>query len=351
MKFDSFFMPSVSARPKLLLTQRYDGSFAWPALTASGNRFYYADATGTDSGGHNTTTARIALNSPDGVSFRQENIIFRPDNGIGPTDVIAGNDTDVYAVFDRALVANDTPGGRGNKLVLTQLKRTPAEWTSTNNSLSAPQFWAMIMYRFSVNAMSGGVYTYPLPPLCYKFRMKYPANMLSVLAGNPGYQAWAEHWAIKGGPDNNNTQHRLAFKSIIDAGETGIRFELRFDLFNKNVDGSAIPATVPTGLWNIKSAEGAAIPGDLYDVYVYFDQKSSVDDLTGVAQLMVVNLSKNTVAMAESITDVPTIGYDGIPGGRIMWDGCYTFGFPDGETIQYEYSDHELWSRSPVLIT
>lgn len=352
MLLDSHFQPSVSGRPKLLLTQRFDGTFAWPALISgsASNQFYYCDATGTDSGGHNTTTARIALNSPAGVGYRQENLIYKPDNGIGPTDVIAANSSDVDAVFTKSLAANDTPGGRGNKLVLTQLKRTPAKWTSNNNSTSTPQCWPLTMYRYSVNVNSGGVYTYPLPPLCYKFRMRLPANMASVLAGNPGAQAWAENWAIKGGDNNNNTQHRLAFKTIIDAGETGIRFELRFDLFNKNVDGTALPATQPTKLWDIKSAEGAAIPGDIYDIYIYFDQRPSISDLSGLAQIMVVNLSKNAITMAGSITGVPTIGYDRIPGGRIFWDGCYTFGFPDGETIITEYSDHEIWSSPPVLI-
>lgn len=350
MKIDSFFQPSVSGRPKLLLTQFLDNTFAWPALIKSNDRFYYCDATGTDSGGHNTTTARTALNSPHGVSYRQENIIFKPDNGVPPTDVIAGDSTDVDAVFTYSRVANDTPGGRGNKLVLTQLKRTPVEWNSTNNSFSAPQAWGVIMYRYSVAIASGGVYTYPLPPRCYRFRMRLPANMLSVLAGNPGYQAWAENWAIKGGVDNANTQHRLAFKTVIDAGETGIRFELRFDLFNKNVDGTALPATQPTKLWDIKSAEGAAIPGDLYDIYIYFDQKSSITDLSGLAQILAVNLSKDTVAMADEKRGVATIGYDGIPGGRVMWYGSYTFGFPDGETIVTEYSDAEIWDSPPVLM-
>lgn len=350
-RLDSFFQPSVSGRPKLLLTQRYDGTFSWPALIKGGtsNQFYYCDATGTDSGGHNTNTSRLAL-ACLGVGYRQENLIYKPDNGIGPTDVVAADATDVNAVFAKSLVPNDTPGGRGKKLVLTQLKRTPAKWTRVNNSSSTPQCWPLVMYRYYSGEMQDGVGKYPLPPLCYKWRMRLPANMLSVLAGNPGHQAWAENWAIKGGVDNGDTQHRLAFKSIISAGETGIRFELCFDLFNKNVDGTALPATQPLTIWSLKSAEGAAIPGDIYDIYIWFDQKIRIADLSGSAQVMVVNLSKDIVTMTDSITDVPTIGYDGVPGGRIYWEGCYTFGFPDGETIVIESSDIEIWNRPPVLI-
>jgi len=333
--------PSVA--PKLLLTHRYDGGINWAgSLSRSSSIFYYKDIPdgSVDSLNYGPYKARTALASPSGVGFRQENIIFHPDDGIGATDVISDNSTDVPLVFSTAYPASTICNKKGNMLVIEQLKRTPPEWNSTNNSRSAPQFWSLIMYRYS--------YTVRMLPRCFKFSMKLPANLLDILADNPNYQAWKENWCAKGNNSNSDSQHRYAFKTVINAGETNARFELRFDLFNKDLSGATLPDTQPTGLWSLTSDEGAANPGDEYDVYIYIDQRVDRTDLDGETKVLVINRTQNTVAMKESITGVATCGYDQAPIGRISWGGCYTFGWPSSGTIVLQYADYQIWDKMPV---
>lgn len=332
MKIDSFFQPSVSDR-SLLWTQLYDNLVAFPAPTGSGT-FYTStlnNNTAYDSLGKSPLQLYSALNTV--------NSAIRSEFIIASGDVSSGTNADIDPVFQRSFVANDMPGARGNKIVINQLKRTPAEWNA-----ETPQFWPMIVYRYSA--------ANPLPPLCYGFSMRAPANLSSILQhSNPSvYPGWLEIMFFKGTLDNANTQHRLALVLEKSAGETGMRFRVRFDLFNKNLSGAAISASVPTALWAMLSDEGSLIAGDTYDIYLYFNQQLPTTNLSGVVSVLIINTSRNIVAMSDSITDVPTCGYDAAPVGRIAFHGCYTGGFPDIGDIQIEYSNTQIWSGPPILM-
>ena len=248
---------------KLLYTNYLDGTISYGALTKApySNTLYtetlnsYSNRDSCGYGyGHSLFSA---LNTPSGVDLRAENIIAAGDVG-SPAST-----ADVAAVWSKSISATDAPGCIGNKLTITQLKRTPAEW---NNE--SPQYWCMVFYRYNVA-------TNALPPLCYRFTVKTPTNLADVLY-NPGYNGWMEIFAIKGTLDNANTQHRLSIVLNRGNGESGIRVYVRFDLFNKRMDGTTIPGvTVPELLWGMLSDEGAIVPGNHYDFYLYFDQRNN----------------------------------------------------------------------------
>ena len=181
--------------------------------------------------------------------------------------------------------------------------------------------------------------------------MKLPANMIDVLADNPLYQGWSEQFALKSHVNNSLIDSRLALKTIRSAGESQLRFRLDFDLFYKNLNGTDItPAGAPSNLWYMQSALGAAIPGDVYDVYIYFKPPvNNADLVTGLCQILIVNLSKNTIALSAEQYGVPMKGYYNYEMGKILTQGIYTGGFPAIGNIQIEYSGMQFWSRMPVI--
>lgn len=329
------FLPGGKG-PELLYTNYLDGTISYGALTATGTSVTnYMQSlnygSNRDSCGYGYGDALFsALNTPSGVDLRAENIIAAGDVG-SPAST-----ADVAAVWSKSISATDAPGCIGNKLTITQLKRTPAEW---NNE--TPQYWGMIFYRYNVA-------THALPPLCYRFTVKIPTNFADVL-DNPGSRGWAELWAIKGTLDNGNNQHRISITLIRENGESGIRVYVRFDLFNKHMDGTAISGSGgPVLLWGMMSDEGVIVPGNHYDFYLYFDQRNSRTDLTGVTKILVIDKTTNTLAFQDSKTGVPTCGYDQANGGRIFFYGLYTGGFPSSGNTVLEYSGCQIWDSIPL---
>lgn len=323
---------------ELLYTNYLDGTISYGALTATGTSVTnYMQSlnygSNRDSCGYGYGDALFnALNTPSGVDLRAENIIAAGDVG-SPAST-----ADVAAVWSKSISATDAPGCIGNKLTITQLKRTPAEW---NNE--TPQYWGMIFYRYNVS-------TNALPPLCYRFTVKTPTNLADVIY-NPGSRGWMEIFAIKGTLDNANTQHRLSIVLNRENGESGIRVYVRFDLFNKDMNGNDISGGAPTLLWGMLSDEGAIVPGNHYDFYLYFDQRNNRADLTGLTEILVIDKTTNIVAFQDSKTGVPTCGYDQANGGRIFFYGLYTGGFPSSGNIVMEYSGCQIWDSMPLHIS
>ena len=328
---------------KLLYTNYLDGTISYGALTkAPDSDAFYTETldsySNRDSCGYGYGTALFsALNTPNGVDLRSENIIAAGDVGS------PASSADVAAVWSKSITATDAPGCIGNKLTITQLKRTPAEW----NNGSTPQYWGMVFYRY--NASAHAIPQLALPPLCYRFTVKTPTNLADVLY-NPGYNGWMEIFAIKGTLVNANTQHRLSIVLNRGNGESGIRVYVRFDLFNKDMNGNNISDDTPTLLWGMLSDEGAIVPGNHYDFYLYFDQRNNRTDLTGLTEILVIDKTTNTVAFQDSKTGVPTCGYDQANGGRIFFYGLYTGGFPSSGNIVMEYSGCQIWDSMPVVI-
>ena len=322
-------------RAKLLYTNYLDGTISYGALTKASNTLYTETlnyGSNRDSCGYGYGDSLFsALNTPSGVDLRAENIIAAGDVG-SPAST-----SDVAAVWSKSISATDAPGCIGNKLTITQLKRTPAEW---NNE--TPQYWGMVFYRYMVG-------TNALPPLCYRFTVKTPTNLADAIY-NPGSRGWMETFAIKGTLDNANNQHRLGIMLNRGNGESGIRVYVRFDLFNKDMSGNNISGGTPTLLWGMLSDEGAIVPGNHYDFYLYFDQRNNRTDLTGLTEILVIDKTTNTVAFQDSKTGVPTCGYDQANGGRIFFYGLYTGGFPSSGNIVMEYSGCQIWDSMPVVI-
>ena len=182
--------------------------------------------------------------------------------------------------------------------------------------------------------------------------MKVPSNMVDVLSGNSAASGWAELFALKSNISNGSTDWRLALQTQLLPGESGLRFCLNNDLFNKKLNGDTIPGAglQPFPIWSMKSLEGACIPGDVYEVYIYYNPPVSNTDLTtGIAQLLIVNLSKNTVAYSVDVRGGVMKGYYNYEVGRMFAVGAYCGGFPSSGTIQWEFSDFQIWDKMPVI--
>lgn len=317
----------ASVAPKLKMTNLMDGLIAWPSPPKGSANYYYTDITGADSFGNGPASISAALNSSGYI--RREMIL-------APADVVANTWADIAPVFDVQIAANDFPGGVGNKTIMTQLSRTSAKWT-----IGKPQMWNATYVR--------NTFTNPLPPLCYRWQMKLPSNMIDVLAGNSGGQGWSEQFALKGNNNDSISDSRLSLHTTRLLGENELRFRVNFDLFINRLDGSPI-SSGPSNLWYINSNLGAAIPGDVYDIYFYFKPPINNSDLvTGLCQILIVNLSKNVISFAGEKYGVPMRGYHNYEIGRILTQSLYTGGFPTAGNFQMEYSGMQFWSCMPVI--
>ena len=66
-------------------------------------------------------------------------------------------------------------------------------------------------------------------------------------------------------------------------------------------------------------------------------------------QILIVNLSNNTIALSAEKYGVPMKGCYNHEIGKILTQGIYTGGFPASGNIQFEYSGMQFWSCMPVL--
>lgn len=328
--------------PRLVWANRFDGAISYPEpLGKSGSRFYYTNQTGLDSLGFGSSALVTAFNGGPSTINRREIILVTGNPSVSPFygDVITDTAADIPAVFDYSIVPNNLKGGRGNKLSVTQKKRSQPIWSTYD---SAPQLWNDHIYRDQW-------LTKVMPALLYKFKVKLPGNMLAVLAGAGAYQGWFEHFALKFDDATVFTEARLALKTIISGGESGLRFQLAFDLFGKNLNGVTLPAG-PNNLWDVRSAEGAVIQGHTFDVAIYYRPPLSKSDLVnGLTQVLITDIDTDTVVMAGSKSGVPMMGYSSSNVHRVMWNGLYTGGFPATGNISIEYSDNEAWSNRQLF--
>lgn len=334
---DALSKVAAQSAASLKWSQLYDNTVAFAAPARVADSFYigqldtYADI---DSLGFAPRKLAVAMGGRDGfISVRTEFILADGDVGT-PPDV-----ADVAAVFTRTIAPNDMIGGRGNKVVIEQLKRTPTKWNS-----ETPQCWAMIGYRYDE--------TTAVPPLCYQFTVKVPDNLSDILTHTEPatYTGWFEFFAFKEGVNNAETYHRYGLFFEKKPGDTGMRFTVRFDLFYRDLSGNVIPSNIPKAVWRMESAEGSLEDGKQYTIYFYVDQKLDYTDLSGVTSIVITNDTDQTVAMSDSVTGVPTCGYSNTPIGRPIFHGVYTGGFPSTGTIVIEYGNTFIWDAPPIAM-
>lgn len=339
MPIDALSKVANQSGPQLKWSQLYDYlvSFAATSKPGASNTLYidqldaYADV---DSLAHAPRHLATAMGGTDGF------IDLRTEYGLAAGDVSAmPGVADVAAVFTKTIAANDMIGGKGNKVVLEQLKRTPTKWND-----ETPQVWAMIGYRYNT--------TTPVPPLCYQFTVKVPANLSDILTHtDPAtYTGWFEFFALKDGASNSTMYHRYGLVFEKQPGETGMRFALRFDLFRRDLSNNVISNDIPTALWRMESEEGALEDGKQYTIYLYVDQRLDCTDLSGVTKILITNDTDKTVAMSDSKTGVPTCGYANTPIARPIFHGIYTGGFPSSGTIIIAYGNTFVWYGMPVAL-
>ena len=335
----SIFANNINTAPKLAFTHLFDSGV--PLVADSSlikdnlvNHFYTNTYTGSDSLGYSTTDFKNAVSTSS--FYEREEVI------IDPADVVSATYTDIAAVFTRTSAANDMPGGKGNKIVYTQNKRTDTIW----GSRSYPQIWGTIGYRTNI--------TTQLPPLRYSFQTKVPSNLADILTGRVGADEWWEIFGIKANWDNAKTDSRMTLFLRRDVNTREFYFQLQFTLFNYN-SGTGTYSNY-SAAWNLNSAPGALIPGDVYKVDLFFKPPSTNVDMSGVAQILIINQSKDTVAMREQKTNAQMMG-DGEFGqgvnmfnfGRIMFAGLYTGGFPATGNTRVEYGNIMIWQGPEIF--
>jgi hypothetical protein len=180
-----------------------------------------------------------------------------------------------------------------------------------------------------------------------------PSNLADILTGRVGADEWWEIFGIKAHNDNSKTDSRLTLMLRRDVNTRALYFQLQFTLFGYNSGTGTY--SIYTAAWNLNSAPGALIPGDVYKVDLFFKPPLTNVDMSGVTQILIINQSKNIVAMRDQKTDAQMMGAgefgQGINMfnfGRIMLAGLYTGGFPATGNITVEYGNIMLW-QGPQL--
>lgn len=317
---------SAAASPKLKYTHLFDGTLTLPAdasLSGTGTAFYYGSWTGADSLDYTPSDLNSALDTS--TSYYRTEIIIT--SGASPSgDVNSGTYTDATDVYSRSTSANDMPGGKGNKYTITQLKRTPAEW----NAQSTPQMWMGIVGRNSWASSQ-------IPDLCYSYQVKVPANLADIMDRRAGFSEWLETFFIKSNSDNDSTDSRIAVTWNRDVTTRAFSWRILFDLFIKDLYGTALSSS--NNLWGYSSEPGTLVAGHVYQVNLYFAPPASKTDMTGKVQVLIVDQTNNTVALAVTIKNVVMMGYNNHNFARVAMGGLYTGGFPPSGDITIEYGN------------
>lgn len=332
--------PDLSA--KLLHTHLYDGTLTIPALadlSKSGPVFYYAQWSGDDSRGFDSSADINAAFDTTSSYCRTEVIITNtppksPDTGAG--DVVADTAADLAEVYTVSYAPNDMPGGIGNKIILQQLKRSCNEW-----GVSTPQIWSHIIGR---NDWA----TKQIPALLYSFQVRIPTNIADIMdRRGSSLPEWCEELFLKTHDDNAHTDSRIAVKLYRDGVTRALKFEALCDLFVKDLAGTDKSFMT---LWSLKSADDTLIGGDAYRIDLYFKPPSGISDVSGELQILITNLSKNVVAMADSITDITMCGFYSYNFARVAFAPIYTGGFPPSGNITFEYGNFKIERRPGGLL-
>lgn len=312
---------------RLLWTDYKDGTYAVGTPAQSGvNYFYVASITGADSRGNDTNTLKTAIGSSS-LTRRYEFTI------VTPTDVVANDITDLNAVYSYSLAAADAPKGmaKGNKLSMSQLKRSSAEWSG-----SRPQF--------NDNIIISDYSTVKLREFFACFCVKIPSNMLDVLAGNAGGVGWAELWGAKTHSVSASSDGRFSVQAYRELGRSDGHFIFKFDRF-------VGPSQTVSEQWTLESANGTLLENKWYWIGFYINRPGDITDiLGGKAQVLIVNLTDNTVVLSSQQSGGVFWGESGYDIGKIQKDQVYSGGFPSSGTFDLQYSGFELWNRPPIKL-
>lgn len=327
MALDPFIPGGVGNTLKY--THFFDNTLALPAdasLSGTGTAFYYGSWTGADSIGYTPSDLNSALDTS--TSYYRTEIIISPGSSISspPGDVNSGTYTDATDVYSWGTSANDMQGGKGNKFTITQLKRTTVEW----NAQSTPQMWMGIVGRNSWASSQ-------IPDLCYSYQVKVPSNLADIMDRRAGFSEWFETFFIKSNSDNNLTDSRIAVAWNRDVTTRAFSWRILFDLFVKDLYGTALSSS--NNLWGYSSEPGTLVAGHVYQVNLYFAPPASKTDMTGKVQVLIVDQTNNTVALAVTIKNVVMMGYNNHNFARVAMGGLYTGGFPPSGNITLEYGN------------
>lgn len=306
----------------------WDGSVAIGTRAVdSVNYFFKSTVTGTDSRGHSGTELATLFGSTG--AFEGQYIIVDSAD-ITPVPREDGCD----AVWSVTTTATDAPGGKGNKIVVLQKKRSAAI-----NTGSQPQF-----------QMIGNLVGSTRRSICIKQKFKLPSNLSDILdsyAAGTGTR-WMEFFAVKNGntgDPNSATDSRFTIQAVRmrtnNVDETGMKYMFQFD------SGSG----GGTNFWgtSLYSAEGSLVPGVWHEFTMYIEQPATggVNNLTdGIFRCKIQNL-----VTGDIVADVSKYGgqfYGPLERKltRISPVLCYTGGWPATGTIQIEFSDLEI-SENP----
>lgn len=316
----------MATQPKLLWTCKLDGTISMgtpdyvPPGVPTTPHYFRSDWSGSDRLGSGKTQLQAALGG--NVNWQNYYII------VTPTDIVSTTIADLTAVFDFSIVANDLPGGTGNKLVMTQKKRSSTKW---DNSTSSPQAGMYITLT-----QENQVYE-----LYVKKLFKVPSNMSAVLSGAPS-TGWCEYDAIKCSHNFGSTVDlRYSFQIYKRQGESGLRFITQIDR-----GGGATP--LPG--YPLQSPEGSCIPGDTYKMEYFIKRPRSgfaANTTDGLFQHVMTNMrTKERFEVANVKGGV----HFGVNSGQLSLFYHYlqyTGGFDTGTNLVFEVSDLEYWNAPP----
>lgn len=311
-------------QPKLLWTSRLDNTFSLgtmdyvPSGVPTVPYYNRSDFSGTDSMGNGKTSLQTALQST--VLWQAYKTIVDPTDVSSPPVL-----TDFTDVIDFTIAANDAPGGKGNKLIMTQKKRSATKWTG---------------FRPQAASVTTRTQNVPLNSLYVRKKIKIPSNMVDVLSGSATV-GWCELDAIKCSPDFGTTVDlRYNVQAQKLQGESGLRFVSQIDR------GTGSTNVITPGT----STEGFCNPGDwfLMEYYIRRPATGGYNNTTdGLFQVVMTNL--NTLAREVILDQRGGIAF-GLSNGQLSLFYQYlqyTGGFPSVGTFVLEVAEVEYWDMPP----
>jgi hypothetical protein len=311
---------------KLLWSCKLDGSISMgtpdyvPPGVPSTPYYFRSDWSGSDSAGNGKTQLQTALGS--NVLWQNYYILVNPD------DVVTTTTADLTAVFDFSIATNDLIGGTGNKIVMTQKKRSSTKWDSSTSRPQAGMFTTLIQ--------ANQVYD-----LYVRKIFKVPSNMAAVLAGAPSI-GWCEYDAIKCSHNLGSTVDlRYSFQISKLSGESGLRFMAQID---RGTGGTPL-----TG-YPLYSAEGSCVPGNTYlmEYYIRRPRTGFASNTTdGLFQNVLTDLNTNTRYVVANVSGGVHFGVNSGQMSLFYHYLQYTGGFDTGNNFVLEMSNLEYWNKPP----
>lgn len=321
---------TANTRLKLRKPAQPFWSCYWDNLVSLGTRarvsvdyFFKATITGADRRGFSSPAD---LNSAFGNTgqFEWQYIIVDPTDVTSP-DPLVGCD----AVWSITTAPTTAPGGKGNELIVTQLKRSSAKWDGG----SRPQLNGI--YNPSTSSARRKI--------CIKQKFKTPSNFLSTFDGYPvggdGF-GWMELLAIKNGVGGlTDGRFNIFVGRNFLRGDTGMCFMCQFD------SGSG----GGTKYWRSDfTADGSCQPDTWYEYTYYVEQPATggKDNLTdGICQCIIQNLSTGEFITVVNRKGGRFYGDSNYPITRLSPILVYTGGYPSAGTLTLKFSDLEFYDE------